>query len=232
MLTGPSRRETDPFMSVRILIADDHPLTVAGMRQVLGEAGFELVGVVDEEGQIDSIVKNLRPDVVVTEARLGGRDALRVIESIRQEQPGCRVVVFTVQQNPCYLARAAAIGCSEFVSKSDPPATLIDAIRNAAQQEPPNDGGVLSEIGRKMRRRPGRAPSDSPLTRRETQVLSHVARGLSNREIGLSLSISVETVKEHVQNILRKLDVNDRTQAAVWALQRGFLENESPRSRD
>jgi DNA-binding NarL/FixJ family response regulator len=72
-------------------------------------------------------------------------------------------------------------------------------------------------------KRIGSGPAESPLTKRESQVLQHVAMGLSNREIGKSLGISVETVKEHVQNILRKLDVNDRTQAAVWALKNGMI---------
>ena len=97
----------------------------------------------------------------------------------------------------------------------------MDAITSAASGAPTPPDSLLTTTKTRMRK--SNQDSDSPLTNRETQVLQHVSMGLSNREIGKSLGISVETVKEHVQNILRKLNVNDRTQAAVWAVKKGMI---------
>ena len=99
---------------------------------------------------------------------------------------------------------------------------MIRAIESAARGEQTPETSLLVTTSTRMRRTSSRS-ANSPLTKREMQVLQHVAMGLSNREVGKALGISVETVKEHVQNILRKLDVNDRTQAAVWAVRQGFV---------
>ena len=124
--------------------------------------------------------------------------------------------------NPTNIARASALGCFEFIQKTSPIEKLVTALLSAAAGQPTPPTSLLSTTKTRMKRI-GSGPAESPLTKRESQVLQHVAMGLSNREIGKSLGISVETVKEHVQNILRKLDVNDRTQAAVWALKNGMI---------
>jgi DNA-binding NarL/FixJ family response regulator len=100
---------------------------------------------------------------------------------------------------------------------------LVTAIENAAAGKPVSGSAAYAKIAASIESRDARAARDSGLTPRESQVLSHVAFGLSNDEIARSLQISVETVKEHVQNLLRKLNVNDRTQAAVWAVQAGVV---------
>jgi DNA-binding NarL/FixJ family response regulator len=132
------------------------------------------------------------------------------------------VVVFTAYSNPTNIARASALGCHDFILKTSGSEALVAAIKNAGSGNATPSSSLLVKTKTRMRR----ATSDeveSPLTNRESQVLRHVSMGLSNREIGKSLGISVETVKEHVQNILRKLDVNDRTQAAVWALKNELI---------
>ena len=133
-----------------------------------------------------------------------------------------QVIVFTSHSNPTNIARASALGCFEFIQKTSPIENLIAAMQSAAAGETTPPASLLATTKTRMKRiSPGQ--TESPLTKRESQVLQHVAMGLSNREIGKSLGISVETVKEHVQNILRKLDVNDRTQAAVWALKNEMI---------
>ena len=123
---------------------------------------------------------------------------------------------------PTSIARAVAIQANDYVLKTSPVEKLLDAILNAiAGNEAPEDS-LLKTAKARMRRPRQTISEDIPLTKRELQVLQHVALGLSNREVGKSLGISVETAKEHVQNILRKLDVNDRTKAAVWAVKRGL----------
>ena len=125
--------------------------------------------------------------------------------------------------NPSYVARAAAMGAEDFLPKDVSGKAYAAAIRRAVRGEAAPADSPLSEAKAKLQVRPDPKADDVPLTRREYQVLLHLAYGLSNREIGCSLHISIETVKEHVQNILRKFDVPDRTAAAVWAVKRGLV---------
>jgi DNA-binding NarL/FixJ family response regulator len=130
--------------------------------------------------------------------------------------------MLSTYDNPTYIARSVALGASDYVLKGSSRTQLLSAIRRAATGESPSSDSVLHRVKRAMERR-DEPIDDVPLTNRETQVLRHVALGLSNREIGQSLGISVETVKEHVQNVLRKIQVTDRTQAAVWAVRKGLV---------
>ncbi|MEM9940248.1 MAG: response regulator transcription factor [Planctomycetota bacterium] len=207
---------------VKVCVADDHPVTVQGIRQVIQTAGMEFVGSVQSTHEIVRLIDNENPMVLITEVRLGGHDALKALESIHSEGRECAVVVFTANNNPTNIARAHALGCSEFILKSSPAVSLLNAIRGAAEKRSPPETSLLVKVRSRLRRATNRNV-DSPLTNRETEVLKHVAMGLSNREIAKSLGISVETVKEHVQNVLRKLDVNDRTQAAVWAIRNNLI---------
>jgi len=116
-----------------------------------------------------------------------------------------------------------ALGASDYVLKGSSREDIVATIVAAAKGESPSRSGELKKISGMMKVRQLVDDDDVPLTQRETQVLRHVALGLSNREIGRSLEISVETVKEHVQNILRKIAVSDRTQAAVWAVRKGLV---------
>jgi DNA-binding NarL/FixJ family response regulator len=209
-------------MSLRICVADDHPIVQEGIRQLAKGAGMEVVGVVDSPDEIFDHVTLNQPSVLVTEVRMAGHDALKSLEKLKSEGHDCGVVVFTSNQNPTSIARASALGCHDFILKTSSCANLMTAIQSAANGSPPPESSLLVTTKARMRRS-NAGPADSPLTNRETQVLRHVSMGLSNREVGKSLGISVETVKEHVQNILRKLDVNDRTQAAVWALRNNMI---------
>lgn len=210
-------------MPLKIVVADDHPITRHGIGKLAEEVGIEIVGYVDSPEKIVESVAAHNPTVLVTEVRLGGHDALKTLEKLNGKGCGCSVVVFTAYSNPTNIARASALGCHDFILKTSCSQSLLSAIQNAADGNATPDSSLLVKTKTRMRRTNNGSDQDSPLTNRESQVLRHVSMGLSNREIGKSLGISVETVKEHVQNILRKLDVNDRTQAAVWALKNGLI---------
>ncbi len=208
-------------MPTRIVVADDHPVMIDGIASS-GGLNFEIVGTAVVAADIIERVRTSFPDVLVMEVRLGGRDALKSLETIKAEFPDLPVIVFSSQENPSHIARSAALGCFDYIPKTSTGSKLVEAINNAAMRgETPCDS--LLKTTRTKMRKGNVAGHDIPLTNRETQVLQHISMGLSNREVGKSLGISVETVKEHVQNILRKLDVNDRTQAAVWAVKRGLV---------
>ena len=132
------------------------------------------------------------------------------------------IVVLSTYDNPTYVARAAALGAEDFLLKGCAPDEMLQAVQRVASGAGAAPGSRMERIQQAMARRRERT-DDTPLTNREFQVLRHVALGLSNREIGRSLGISIETVKEHVQNVLRKIDVGDRTQAAVWAVRQQLV---------
>ncbi|MFT5299986.1 MAG: DNA-binding NarL/FixJ family response regulator [Mariniblastus sp.] len=209
-------------MPLNIVVAEDHPVVREGICKVAKESGMEVIGYADSPDKIVESVSLLQPAVLVTEVRLGGHDALKTLEKLDLKGHECGVVVFTSFMNPTNIARASALGCHDFIFKTSGMDVLMAAIQNAAAGHATPESSLLVKTKTRMRRSSS-SENDSPLTNRESQVLRHVAMGLSNREIGKSLGISVETVKEHVQNILRKLDVNDRTQAAVWALKNSLI---------
>ncbi|MEL7496083.1 MAG: response regulator transcription factor [Planctomycetota bacterium] len=208
-------------MPVRIVLAEDQPIVRKGIGMLAQAADVEVVAQVNSVDEIAIAVGQFKPDVLVTEVRLGGQDALKSLEHLPENQTP-RVIVFSSFGNPTNIARASALGAYEFILKTANEDFLFHAIKAAAEGKSTPDDSLLVTTKTRMRKS-SRLSTDSPLTNRETQVLRHVSMGLKNREIGKSLGISVETVKEHVQNILRKLDVNDRTQAAVWAIRNEFI---------
>lgn len=210
-------------MSIRIIVADDHEVVRAGFPSLLEGTDIEIVDVAEDGNE--AVEKTLRhlPDVVVMDIRMPNCDGLAALEQIHKKLPETAVIMYTSYENPTYIARSVALGAADFILKTSPAQELIDAIKRTASGAEAPDTSILRRVKRVMRRRHEREDDGIPLTNRELQVLRHVALGLSNREIGHSLGISIETVKEHVQNILRKLDVNDRTQAAVWAVRRSVV---------
>jgi DNA-binding NarL/FixJ family response regulator len=210
-------------MNFSIVIADDHEVVREGLASLLTGTHLKIVGEATNGEEAVEAALALRPDVVVMDIRMCAMDGLTSLDRIKQLLPKTAVVMFSTYDNPTYIARSIALGASDYVLKSSSRNELVEAIDRAARGEPPPRESVTYPIRRIMERRQKADDDDVTLTRREMQILRHVALGLNNREIALSLDISVETVKEHVQNILRKLQLDDRTQAAVWAVRRHFV---------
>ncbi len=210
-------------MTIRLLVADDHQVVRTGLASLLQGSDIEIVGEATNGEEVVEKVAELSPDIVLTDIRMLEGDGLTAIQQLHQAQPTLPVVVLSTYDNPTYIARSLALGARDYVLKGSPREKLLTAIRRAAAGEDPAPDSIVHRVKEAMERRKMTDNEDAPLTNREMQVLRHLALGLSNKDIGLSLSISVETVKEHVQNILRKLQVSDRTQAAVWAVKKGFV---------
>lgn len=211
-------------MGIRLLVADDHEVVRSGLATLLKGSGIDIVGEAVNGDEAVEKCKKHKPDVVLMDIRMPTSDGLAALEQLRKEMPQQRVVMLSTYDNPTYVARSVALGATDYVLKGSSRKDLVGAISRAAKGEAPGEGSVLQNVQVAMSRRRDRGDNNEiPLTNRELQVLRHVALGLSNREIGTSLEISVETVKEHVQNILRKIDATDRTQAAVWAVKKGLV---------
>ena len=178
---------------------------------IAGEAGSGESAIIDPG--------LLRADLILLDIRLSGMDGLETLQKIKDLSPQIKVLLYTGHDNPTYQARGIALGASGVVLKSEPLENLMTAITTVAQ-----GGTCWSKDQRRRASTSGKRTkaalpiSDISLTQREMDVLIQLANGLTNKEIASTLEIGYETVKEHVQHVLRKLGVTDRTQAAVWAV--------------
>lgn len=210
-------------MSIKVLIADDQEVVRQGLGSLFSSTDIEVVA--EAKTGEEAVSKTLRhkPTVLLMDVMMPETDGLDALERLRMKLPHLHVVMMSAHDNPTYVARSAALGADGFVMKDAPGREIVAAVERAACGEASPADSRLSEIKQRLTTRLDPAEDDVPLTKREYQVLRHLAYGLSNREIGRSLSISIETVKEHVQNILRKLNAADRTEVAVWAVKRSLV---------
>jgi DNA-binding NarL/FixJ family response regulator len=212
---------------VRVLVADDHSLFRDGVVSLLEAAGFEVVGQVGDGLAAVAAALDLRPDLVlmdITMPKLSGLEALR---RMRDEAPDIQVVMLTVSEDDSDLLAAIQSGAKGFIHKSLSAQEFLELISGLEHGEAAlsrrTAARLIAGLGTGPRREQAKLP---PLTRREIELLGLVADGLSNRAIAQALSVSENTVKYHVRNILQKLGVQNRTEAVAHALRAGLL---SPR---
>jgi len=164
-----------------------------------------------------------KPDVALVDIRMPEGDGLNTLGRIKLDLPDQPVLMFSTYDNPTYIARAVALGASGYVLKGATRDDLLEAIRTAAAGESAWTREELRRVTGALATPRLSTEVEVPLTQRESEVLRQLAYGLTNKEIAQALHISYETVKEHVQHILRKVGVSDRTQAAVWAVRKGLV---------
>ena len=212
-------------MTLKGLIVDDHQAAREGLGQLLSRRDIEVSGSVSNSDDALSMLQATDFDFVLLDVRMNGTDGIAALEAIRKLAPDLPVLMFSSYDNPTYVARAAALGAADYLLKSSTGDEFHDAIARAVGGATLPAASVLRRVREMMMGAVDLStlPPELPLTGREAQVLRHIALGLSNREIAGSLEISVETVKEHVQNVLRKANANDRTDAAVRAVRLGLV---------
>ena len=208
--------------TIHVLVVDDHAIVRQGLASVFKDSGVRIVGEAEDADEAVRLARKLQPDVVLLDVRLNSVDGIDAIKTIHASAPNTRVVVLSAFDSNTYIARAISAGAHDYQMKTASRQELIDAVTHAAQGTSPSRSGEFRRMATSMLNKTVPEDIEVPLTPRETQVLRLVALGLSNQEIADPLSISIETVKEHVQNLLRKLSVGDRTQAAVWAIRHGL----------
>jgi DNA-binding NarL/FixJ family response regulator len=211
----------------RLVIADDHELARAGLRTMLiGQHGIELLAEAENGREALELCRRLQPDLALIDVRMPDMDGLATCRKIKQEVPSTNVILITMHENPHYLLEALRSGASAYVLKDVTQRELLATIRRVQRGEAALDPDtVVRVLGHIADDTSSSAHlSAVQLSPRERQVLQLLAQGLTNREIARALTVSASTIKIHVEHILAKLGVSDRTQAAVRALELGMLQ--------
>ena len=224
----------------RLIVTDDHELVRNGLQRMLArEQDLEVVGEAANGREALELCRRVRPDLVLMDVRMPEMDGLAATRAIKEEQPSTSVLILTTHENPDYLFEALKAGAAGYVLKDVPKRELISAIRGVLSGESALNQELAARLIQRLAsedRREAESPPEPKkrqesslelLTPRELEILRELARGLTNPDIARNLVISRGTVKIHVQHIISKLGVSDRTQAVVRALDLGLLSSES-----
>jgi len=211
----------------RLVIADDHELARAGLRTMLiGQHGIELLAEAKNGREALEFCHRLQPDLALIDVRMPDMDGLATCRSIKQEVPATNVILVTMHENPHYLLEALRAGASAYVLKDVTQRELLATIRRVLRGESVLDPDIVVRVlGHMTGDTPRQANLPSvQLSPREREVLQLLAQGQTNREIARTLTVSASTIKIHVEHILAKLGVSDRTQAAVRSIELGLFQ--------
>jgi NarL family two-component system response regulator LiaR len=214
---------SDPI-NIRVLIADDHPIVREGLRGLLSiKPGFEVVGEAEDGDEVVQQALRLKPDVILMDLVMPRMDGLAAIKAIGETDLKAKILVLTSFTEDKKIFAALDAGAMGVLLKDSSPQELIRAIRDVHQGELALHPVVARKLLHEQKQS---AVNDSPLTDRELEVLALMAQGLDNHDIADRLVISLATVRSHVTNILTKLNLNNRTQAVLYALREGIASLE------
>lgn len=210
---------------IRILIADDHAVVREGLRALLDtEPGMELLAEAADGQQAIELAAQTRPDVILLDMMMPRKTGLEAISEIKQADPAARILILTSFADDEQVFPAIKAGALGYLLKDSSPEQLLQAIRDVARGEASLHPTIARKLIREINQPPELPPAADPLTEREVEVVKLVAQGLSNQEIAHTLVISERTVRTHVSNILEKLHLANRTQAALYALRTGLTQ--------
>jgi DNA-binding NarL/FixJ family response regulator len=211
--------------SIRVLIADDHPIVREGLGVVINcQPDMQLVGQAADGHQAIILFKELKPDVVVMDLKMPGMNGLSAIGEIKKLDQKIPVLVLTSFTDDDMMIAAIQSGANGVMLKDMPPEQLLEAIREVARGQNALHPMVAQKLMLRIQRSAAPEFNEKTLTHREIDVLKCLAEGQSNREIAMKLSISTRTVTTHVRNILDKLELDNRTQAALYAVEHRIVK--------
>jgi DNA-binding NarL/FixJ family response regulator len=229
---GPDRR--NPDQQTKILLVDDHALFRMGMRQILErETDFDIVAEAEDPRQAFQMAVDMSPDIVLLDLSLPAPGGIETTQRIKREIPSVGIIALAVAEDEDQLFEAIKAGAAAFILKDINPDDLVTIIRRVRAGEylindkvfsrPTVASRVLKEFRELAVYGQEAAPIFAPLSPREVEILDNIAKGMTNKQVAYALSISEQTVKNHMSSILRKLSVNDRTQAVVYAMKQGWI---------
>ena len=231
---GNNDRRNQSYERVRIVIVDDHALFRVGIRQILErEPDFEIVAEADDARSALDAAFATNPDVILMDLSLPSPGGIETTQRVKRELPSAAIVVLSTEEDEDALFDAIKAGAAAFILKDIAPEDLVMIIRRVVAGEylindkvfarPAVASRVLKEFRELAVYGQEAAPIFAPLSPREVEILDNIAQGMTNKQVAYALSISEQTVKNHMSSILRKLSVNDRTQAVVYAMRQGWI---------
>ncbi|MGQ8874237.1 response regulator [Paenibacillus amylolyticus] len=217
--------ETETETSIRVLLVDDHEMVRIGLAAVLDtEDGIEVIGEAGSGEEGIRLAQEYKPDVVLMDLVMDGMDGIEATRQVLKINPECKVIVLTSYLDDEKMYPVIEAGAFSYLLKTSRANEVADAIRAAARGQSVLESQVASKMMNRFRQPQAAAPLHEELTDREMDVLRLVAQGKSNQDIADELIIGIKTVKFHVTNLLAKLGVDDRTQAAIYAYKNGLAE--------
>ena len=231
---GNNDRRNQSYERVRILIVDDHALYRVGIRQILErEPDLEIVAEADDARTALDASFATNPDVILMDLSLPSPGGIETTQRVKRELPAAAIIVLSTEEDEDALFDAIKAGAAAFILKDIAPEDLVMVIRRVVAGEylindkvfskPAVASRVLKEFRELAVYGQEAAPIFAPLSPREVEILDNIAQGRTNKQVAYALSISEQTVKNHMSSILRKLSVNDRTQAVVYAMRQGWI---------
>ena len=209
--------------TIRILIVDDHAIVREGQRALIDtEPGMEVVGEAKDGNEAVELARSLQPDVILLDLLMPRKEGTEAIEEIKAENAQAHILVLTSFSEDEKVYAAIKAGAMGYLLKDSAPQEILDAIHTVYRGEMSMDPAIANKLMRELQRSSELPPTEEPLTEREVEVLKLLAQGLQNKEIAEELVISERTVSTHVSNILSKLHLANRTQAALYALKEGL----------
>lgn len=212
-------------MSVKVMIADDHSLMREGIRQLLEFDGS--IEVIDEASDGEECLEKIadaKPEVLLLDINMPKKNGIEVLEELKKKKVKVKVLILTVHNEVEYLLKAVDIGVDGYILKDSESAELKKAINAVMNGENYIQPSLIPALNNRLVARDVDKEKIESLTKRELEVLIQVANGMFNKEIATSLNISERTVKNHISNIFKKIEVNDRTQAAVFAIKNDIIK--------
>jgi NarL family two-component system response regulator LiaR len=213
--------------NIRVLIVDDHDIVREGQRALINtEPGMEVIGEAKNGIEAIELADTLQPDVILMDLLMPKMDGIEASEEIKKGNPEARILVLTSFAEDERVFAAIKAGAQGYLMKDSSPQTILKAIHEVHSGEASMSPRIAQKLIHELQRKSDSPPTEEPLTAREMEVLKLIARGLSNQEIAEELMISEPTARTHVTNILGKLHLANRTQAALYALREGLADLE------
>lgn len=214
--------------SIRLLICDDHAVVRRGLRAIVGDRpNMKLVGEAKDGQEAVAMAKSLKPDVIIMDLIMPGKDGVTAIAEIKKKKNEAMILVLTSFSDDKNVFSAIKAGASGYLLKDATPEEILQAINDVSEGRSSLHPVIARKVIQEMHHPQDLAPKDESLSRRELEVLTYVAQGMSNQEIAQTLGIKEGTVRIHVGNILNKLQLANRTQATLYALRQGLAELEA-----
>lgn len=213
------------IMSIKVMLADDHILMREGIRQLLEFDGtIEVVGEANDGEECLETLEKVKPDVLLLDINMPKKNGVEVLGEIKKKKMPVKVLILTVHNEIEYLLKAVDIGVDGYILKDSESAELKKAINAVMNDESYIQPNLIPALNNRLVARDVDKDKIDSLTKREMEVLIQVANGMFNKEIAIALNISERTVKNHISNIFKKIEVSDRTQAAVFAIRNDIIK--------